>query len=913
MNPEPAKGKRFNVALSFPGEHRDFVAKVADCLAKTLAPETILYDKFHEADFARINLNVYLPNLYRTESELIAVFLCKDYSKKKWCRLEWRHISNLICSIDEEERIMLLNFDHVGEIPELGILSGDGWVDIGTRSPEEIAALILKRLGGKAKIAAVEPAKPVASLSSLNQLPPLPAKFTGRGEVLEKLEKELAADRVVGAAISGVLTNLQGAPGVGKTALATVLAHRLKDRYPDAQLYQNLRGAGADIHGQHSGTMLKPVAPADAMQSIIHAFHPEAKLPENEAELSATYRSVLAKAGRVLLFLDNAADGNQVCPLLPPPNCLLLVTSRQQLNLDELVEHHLDYLSPEESQELLLKLAPKLKGYEQEAAKLCGNLPLALKTVAGMVKSQSIVKPSEILARLRSKQDKLASVDAAFQVSYEVLAKESQKRWALLSVFLTGFDLPAAAAVWNEGVIGPSQRAFMQVLVNASLVEWNEVSGRFRLHDLVRQFCDGKLAAAERTAAMLRYAAHYRDVGDEAKQLYLKGGENVRHGLALFDRERTHIEAAFAFLADKISLPSGRDALPRVHAEPQLGPTETDAATLLVSLVDAVAYTSNLRFHPHQRIRWLEAQRDAARIIKNRHAEGAAIGNLGLAYADLGDAHKAIEFYEQRLVAREIGDRRGEGATLGNLGNAYAALGDTRKAIEFHEQALVIMREIGDRRAEDSILGNLGTAYAALGDARKAIEYHEQALVIDREIGDRRGEGSDLGNLGTAYAKLGDARKAIEFYEQALVIAREIGDRYGEGNALGNLGLAYRQLGDTHRAVEFHEQALVIAREIGDRLGEGQDLGNLGNAYADLGDARKAIEFYEQRLVIAREIGDRRGEGNALWNSALALDKLGKRAQAIPRAEAALKIREAIEDPNAAKVRTALAEWRGQA
>ena len=200
MNPEPAKGKRFNVALSFPGEHRDFVAKVADCLAKTLAPETILYDKFHEADFARINLNVYLPNLYRTESELIAVFLCKDYSKKKWCRLEWRHISNLICSIDEEERIMLLNFDHVGEIPELGILSGDGWVDIGTRSPEEIAALILKRLGGKAKIAAVEPAKPVASLSSLNQLPPLPAKFTGRGEVLEKLEKELAADRVVGAA-----------------------------------------------------------------------------------------------------------------------------------------------------------------------------------------------------------------------------------------------------------------------------------------------------------------------------------------------------------------------------------------------------------------------------------------------------------------------------------------------------------------------------------------------------------------------------------------------------------------------------------------------------------------------------------------------------------------------------------------
>jgi tetratricopeptide (TPR) repeat protein len=73
---------------------------------------------------------------------------------------------------------------------------------------------------------------------------------------------------------------------------------------------------------------------------------------------------------------------------------------------------------------------------------------------------------------------------------------------------------------------------------------------------------------------------------------------------------------------------------------------------------------------------------------------------------------------------------------------------------------------------------------------------------------------------------------------------------------------------------------------------------------------RKAIEFYEQALVIRREIGDRRGEGNDLWNSALAFYKLSDRAQAIARAEAALRIYEAIEDPNAAKVRAALAEWR---
>jgi tetratricopeptide (TPR) repeat protein len=89
-------------------------------------------------------------------------------------------------------------------------------------------------------------------------------------------------------------------------------------------------------------------------------------------------------------------------------------------------------------------------------------------------------------------------------------------------------------------------------------------------------------------------------------------------------------------------------------------------------------------------------------------------------------------------------------------------------------------------------------------------------------------------------------------------------------------------------------------------------LGNLGVAYKNLGETRRAIQFYEQYLAIARELGDRRGEGNALWNMSVALDELGQHDQIIQHAEQVLAIFEQIEDPNAAKVRAKLADWREQ-
>lgn len=148
--PSNESDKRFAVALSFPGERRAFVEQVANVLIGALGKERVLYDKNFEAEFARPNLDVHLPKLYLQESELIAVFLCQEYEKKGWCNLEWRFVRQMISTTDEH-RIMFLNFDDTGPIPELGILAGDGYISINARSPQEIAKLILERLNQTAK------------------------------------------------------------------------------------------------------------------------------------------------------------------------------------------------------------------------------------------------------------------------------------------------------------------------------------------------------------------------------------------------------------------------------------------------------------------------------------------------------------------------------------------------------------------------------------------------------------------------------------------------------------------------------------------------------------------------------------------------------------------------------------------
>ncbi|HXC43294.1 MAG TPA: tetratricopeptide repeat protein [Candidatus Dormibacteraeota bacterium] len=630
-----------------------------------------------------------------------------------------------------------------------------------------------------------DPAKVVApSLTPLHQLPPPPADFTGRTAELAELR---AAIEKGGVHISG----LQGQGGVGKTALALKLAAELAPNYPDAQIYLDLKGVSE-----------KPLTAAEAMSHVLRTFDREAKLPEKEEDLRALYLSALHNK-RALLLMDNAKDAAQAKPLIPPLGCALLVTSRQHFALPGLQAKNLETLPPPDAKDLLLRIAPRIDGEAETIAKLCGYLPQALRLAASAIAVRVNLEPQDYARQLADEKKRLEllagddeSVTASITLSYNLLDAATQKRWRMLAVFRDTFDVPAAAAVWE--IEGDAAEDTLGRLFLLSMLEWNDSTKRYRLHDLMRDFARKRLTPAESDAASRRHARHYLRVLDSARNVYKAGGESIMPGLALFDLEWGNIQAGQTWSALNAA-------------------THDEAAMICSDYPDVGAFLLLLRQHPRAQIRWRDAALAAARQLGDRAAEGRHLGMLGYSFDDLGEYHRAIEYYETFLtITREIGNRREEGIGLGLLGVAYKNLGERRRAIEYHEKHLAIARETADRGGEGNALGNLGNVHADLGELRRAIEYYEQTLAIAREIGDRQVEGNALACLGGAHNDLGESHRAIEYHEQSLAIACDIGDRRVEGNAMWNMSLTLYKLGDREKAIEHAETSLKIREEIED-------------------------------------------------------------------------------------------------
>ncbi|MEY4168060.1 MAG: ATP-binding protein [Blastocatellia bacterium] len=694
--------------------------------------------------------------------------------------------------------------------------------------------------------------------SRVCQLPPVLADFAGRDFELQEMfaAQTNPATRVIG---------LQGTGGVGKTSLAVRFAHQLAESYPDSLIYIDLKGGGS-----------QPLPVADAQAQIIRSFMPEVRLPEHEVELTRLYQSVLS-GKRALLLLDNAASVPQVVALLPPEGWLTVVTTRQSLSVNGMFTRHLQVLSPTEATEMLQRLVPRMSSTDAgRIAELCGNLPLALRVVAGTMRQQPGLQVSDFAVRLTTRQLRGPFIEGVLQSCYELLSPGLQQLWRFLAPFQASFDLQAAAAVWR---ISPQMALeTLRQFDSFSLLEVNAQTGRYRIHDLMLQFIDQRLTGEERRIAKHRFSSHYQSVLHEADALYEQGGKWLKQGIDLLDLEWQNIQNAQIWA--------------RRHVD-----DDRAACELCNSFPDAGKYVLSLRQHPRERIRWNEAALEASRSLNRRKSTARHLIALGDSYIDLGEINHAIDCYEQALsLTSSIRDRRGEADARSGLGQAHYLAGGLDAARRFHGEALDLAYQIGDHRVEAVALGNLGVTHFGQGEVRTSCSLFEQQLKLAREMGDRRNESVALGGIGMTWLALGEPESAISSLSGQLRIAREIGDRRGQCSALTNLGNGYVILKEYGRALEILEEALAIAHDLADRRAEANAHGGLGIAYFHQGDLVIARQYFERQVNLSKMIGDRRGEGLAQINLSEIASKVLDYGLAVELAQQAILISSGLGD-----------------
>ncbi len=698
------------------------------------------------------------------------------------------------------------------------------------------------------------------------QLPAAVRYFTGRTEELEVLSARL--DEATGLGRAVVISAIGGTAGIGKTALAVHWAHQVAERFPDGQLYVNLRGYDP---GQ-------PMPGADALAGFLCALGvPGKDVPAQEDERAARYRSMLA-GRRILVVLDNALSVEQVRPLLPgAPTCAVVVTSRDALTglmaRDGAWRLDLDLLPPADAGGLLRALiGGRVDADPAAAAALaaqCCRLPLALRLAAELVAGRPDVSLAALAGDLADQQRRLdlleaggdprTAVRAVFSWSYRHLGADAARTFRLAALhpgpYLDRYAVAALTATTAEQV-----RRVMEVLARAHLIQ-PAGSGRYCMHDLLRAYAR-ELAAAhdsedERWAALTRLFDHYLHTAAAAMDILFPAERHRRPAIAppsSLVPPMVHPDAARAWLdAERASL-AAVAADTAAHGWP--GHTTDLAATLYRYLEVGGHYPEAVAIHGHAR--------RAAHQAGDRAAEATALTSLGLVDMRQGRCQQATGHFERALALfRQAGDRAGEARALTNVGNVAARRGRYHQAAAHFRRAIALFRETGDRTGEAYALGNLGDVDRRQGRLQQAAGNLQQALVLFRETGDRTGEANAIGNLGCVDERLGRLQQASGNLQQALALFRETGDRTGEAYALTSLGAVDLRQSRCQQACGSLQQALAMFREFGDRSGQAEALNGLGEVLLANGGPGQARTQHATALGLASQTDDQDQQARA--------------------------------------------------
>jgi tetratricopeptide (TPR) repeat protein/transcriptional regulator with XRE-family HTH domain len=649
-----------------------------------------------------------------------------------------------------------------------------------------------------------------ARLDVPRQLPAALPNFTGRADETKALDEllEETAGMVVICAISGMA-------GIGKTALAVHWARRVAERFPDGQLYVNLRGFDP------SGS---PTPSEQAIHGLLAAFGIAAEQMPSDIDAAASlYRTTVA-GRRLLILLDNARDAAQVRPLLPgTPGCLVLVTSRHTLAglvADGARLLSLDVLTTDESRQFLIRrLGPARIAAEPDAVieliAACARLPLALAVVA----ARAAVRPEFSLATLAAELqdarlrlsalntgDPSTSVPAVFSWSFQQLSAGAARMFRLLGVH-PGPDVSAPAAASLAEVSREEARTLLAELCAGYLLT-EHVAGRFTFHDLLRAYaCQLAKTDPEHDEAIYRMLDHYLHTAYQADRL-----TNPYWDPANLDAIRSGV--CPEELADRGA------AVQWLTAEEQvlLASVYLAAAHGLhahaLQLADVIRGFLIHRGHWHDLLSSRLAALAAAQCLGDRVGLARANSGAGLACVELDQPDKALVHVRAAdVLFSELGDLSGKARNLFAISELFSRQGDHLSALQERQRALELFRRAGDQLGQAWALNNIGWVHGLLGRYDKALQYCQQAVGLHQQIGDTAGEAYTVDSLGYARHQLGQFEEALACYQRAINLNRETSNYRLHAEMQHHLGDTHWALGDADAAREAWSHAAVALDE----------------------------------------------------------------------------------------------------
>jgi DNA-binding SARP family transcriptional activator len=646
-----------------------------------------------------------------------------------------------------------------------------------------------------------------------HQLPPAPTSFTGRQRELRLLTGWLDGGSSAGVPVILVVT---GTAGVGKTALALQWAHQRRDRFPDGELYLNLRGFGPSP---------APAAQAEAIVTMLESLGvPPGRIPRQLDAQVGLYRSLLA-GRRMLVVLDNARDEAQVRPLLPASaRCAVLVTSRSQcvglaaaegarlVVLGMLTEH-------EAGQLLAARLGADRAAAEPESvaelAKLCGRLPLALAITAAQAATRPAVPLGSLATGLRDARarfdaldagDEAADIRSAFSWSYRLLAEPAASMFRRLAAH-PGPDISEAAAASLTGGQVAAARAALSELARASLVLEHD-AGRFAVHDLLRAYAAHLCDEDEQRAAIRGAADYYLRVARDAMRLAYPAED---HRPPFLTARLTRLRRSPEPLADR------GQALAWLETEHRVLLAMTTAAAEAGLDAHAWELPSVLSLHFSRRgyfPDWAESQRTAlaaATRLGDEAAQARAHRALGDAMVQLEAMAGARSHLRQAMTFyRRLGDENGQAVCHLSISRLFGSLADPAAALRHARSALRMYRSSSHLGGQARALNGMGWHSARLGRIDRGLSYCQQALELNRRVEDRFGEASTLDSIGYCWHLTGRPEQAIIHYERALEAFADAGDRYSLAHTLDRLADARRAIGSHEDAYKAWRQAIAL-------------------------------------------------------------------------------------------------------